>query len=420
MGDKYRKMTYKSAVIDKKLEELGDYWGGYSRITPVEKYNGVQALFSILDDLSYNQDEDKYCWTKSIFIRVPIGTVSPHNVFENERENETAETSEYKWYYLTIFESKDNEYRKVELDDTAIAYVKMDCETSDETTTLRESYEIEMLYYIRKGAEEAMTLLRENKYNESANDDVQYDARYGVVKSSTLGDYFPEFRETIRDRIDDDTFLIFKKLSNKTEDIGRIKTFTIHDYLYARSVIYDALGSEVKCRVTAFNEYLNNLSIESRNIPIFDEKTEIVNRDSPEEWDRLYSSNPKFEALDWCVLVELHLYVEHDENGYFFVVSKGDTYNRYDETIKAFIALRNKGLPAIVSGKEKIIACFEETEYIGIVPWRNFWGNSNSQNDFLEQYNVEKIICLNEKQREELKDKIVWMRIKCSLKEELW
>ena len=120
---------------------------------------------------------------------------------------------------------------------------------------------------------------------------------------------------------------------------------------------------------------------------------------SAEAWDDWYLDKKRGGGHPWEICrggnsTHISLYVQNDKkqiefehrtgilkddeyirrtesSGYYFCVA-GNAWNRAVETVKIYVALRNKGFPVIISSAQAILSRFDGSDYIGIVPWRVF------------------------------------------------
>ena len=108
----------------------------------------------------------------------------------------------------------------------------------------------------------------------------------------------------------------------------------------------------------------------------------------------------------------MHLQVMKSPRGFYYGLS-GSTFHRSKDTIHSYLAVRKAGLPVKIYDGQKMVARFEETDMIGIVPQ----GRSTSYVDRIMQYEIMDAVHLSDDEKpEQVAEKAIWQpEIECKL-----
>ena len=377
---------------------------------PTERVKeAMEPLFAVLAPLAPLEKNDE---TKAIWIKIPRGDITDYDSFEELKGCGEVSTYEeyvqrwkeeypddYKWYELIIVESfgKDGKlrYRGVALGyDTFISAI-MDGGTSE--ADYSEDAAVELCGLLVPAAEEALQRLRDGTYNDEVRTSLPYEFRTGVVRRSAVWKVHPEYRDHVLEGLSETFLARFKELQssgvNDEIKIGRIARMTANDFFRACAIGYKACGYK-DTDLPLVDQYFRHADgrdegLSGRGYGLGDGPG--IDFDDPDAWDRWYFHRDSFGGHPWEVCrggnsTHVDLFVRHDENsirwkvqtgrisqeeadrhpcGYFFEVAGK---HRAAEAVNFYVAISAAGLPVVLNDAEEILARFEATDYIGIVP----------------------------------------------------
>ena len=369
----------------------------------------MEPLFSVLEDLAPLKINSE---AKSIWLEVPRGTIDDYESFdkmlewgevESYQEFEDMWKDEYPsetcWYELVIFEHSNREgslsYRGVTVGNKMIISAEMDQEPAEHISY--EEQAAELCSLLAAPAADAMQKVRNGTYNDHVNAALPYPFRTGVVKRSVVWEKDPEWKEQSMEGMTPETLTAFKNLldagMNDKLKIGRLKSMTANDFFRACAIGYDACGYQD-----------SDLSPVDRSFAHADGRDEGlsgrghglnagpgIDFNDPDAWKKWYFNIDRGGGHPWEVIrggnsTHVDLYVSHDAHllshrvrtgkitkeeaeahpcGFFYKVIG---MHRPVEAVKFYTALSAAGLPVMLRDAKEILARFEETDYIGIVP----------------------------------------------------
>ena len=208
----------------------------------------------------------------------------------------------------------------------------------------------------------------------------------------------PTDKERDYDGLSEEMIAEFKQLiasgRNNAERIGRIRDFTANDFFRACKIGYKAIGKD--CDGYSLPELYMRYS-DGRDEGLTGMGHGLnegpgIDFDSPNAWDEWYFSRRggghPWEVVPGGNSTHMELYVCSDKQELEWKLHAGEiTQAKYDtqmrssgyyyaiagmqrqfESVSFYVALCSAGLPVIIEGAEKLIARFEATDYIGIVP----------------------------------------------------
>ena len=373
----------------------------------------VEILADILKPLAPLKTNEE---AKAIWLRIPRGEITDYASFEDMKEWEEVETyEEYEsrwleeypgdscWYELAIVESFNPDgslrFYGVGLGQKTIIAASTDEERFyDSGSYYPEGAAVKLCNLIIPAVQESMELLKAGEYNRMVAESLPYQFRTGVVKRSDLWASEPGTKELAYDGLSEETVEKFRKLIssgiNDINRIGRIKDFTANDFFRACKIGYEAIGKD--CEGYSLSELYMHYA-DGRDEGLTGQGHGLnagpgIDFDSPEQWDEWYLSN-RFGGHPWEVIpggnsTHVELYVRNDwqelewdyrtgeiteaeyheklaDTGYYFAIAG---MQRQFEAVSFYIALSEAGLPVIIGGAEELLARFEATDYIGIVP----------------------------------------------------
>ena len=395
--------------IDELLFHFDRGWQNREKPTQ-ELIDAMNPLFDALRDLAPFKKNDE---AKGIWIVVPVGELSDYGSFEDAKAYGEAETIEefeqkwkeeypdpVKWYRLTVAENKPDsrfKFKSVSIDNTNVIAADMENGVREEAW-FKDEAQVELCQLLAEAAKQSMERLRAGTYNDFVAQNLPYQHRYGVIRRSDEWKVFPEERQRIWKGVGANTFLAFKSFVETNESYGRIRSFTANDFFRACVIGYRACGYD-----------LDGLSPSRAYLRYADGRDEGltgtghglnegpgIDFDDPQAWNEWYNG-PRGGGHPWEVIrggnsTHVDLYVEQDDDdvkslffsgqiskdeykqrmsdsGYYFAVAGT---NRPEEAVCFFVALREAGMPVTLYAAEEILARFEGTDYIGIVPHHVF------------------------------------------------
>lgn len=371
----------------------------------------MDPLFAALKDLTPLPQNDE---VKAIWLQIPRGSIEDYDSYDDMLEyGEVESREEYEerwhedypdeivWYELIIVESFNKNgslrFRGVSLGHKNIISAMMD-DSEEAMANYSDEAAITLCQLLTSAAAEPMSKLRKGSYNEEVESKLPYQFRTGVIRRSVLWEKGPEWKENALDGLSLQTVADFRKLLesgyNDEEKIGRISPFTANDFFRACALGYKALGYE--CGEKSPSE-LYLLYADGRDEGLTGTGHGLnegpgIDFDDPDAWNKWYFSQ-RGGGHPWEIIrggnsTHVDLFVRHDRNtiewkyrvgeineaeynerlkkaGYYFSISGK---HRPLEAVTFYIVLSKAGLPVVLGNAEEILARFEATDYVGIVP----------------------------------------------------
>lgn len=413
--------------------------------------NAIEPLFSAMAPIAPLRSNSE---VKALWIAVPRGDISNYDSFESQRDYGIVDTydeylqnwhddypDELCWYRLVIIENyrKDGalNYRGVSFGDKAIISASFD--DGKEEYHYTEDATVELCGLLVELVEEAICHLRLGDYNAYLKANLPYQFRVGVVRRSVLRGLFPEHSQTDSQEISQSTLDAFKHLlasgKNNNLAIGRLTSMTANTFFQACSIGFQACNLKTE-----------GLSLEEQYIAYADGRDEGltgrghclnegpgIDYDDPDAWNKWYFDRSRGGGHPWEVIrggnsTHVDLFVYHDRRtlewkvrigelteeeaaahpcGFYFVVSGK---HRPAESVNFYTAISSAGLPVILSDADEILARFEATDYVGIVPHSTIPKYCESM--FPEQYGkVIDFMHVYDEDIEAFGDEIEWLPI---------
>ena len=376
-------------------------------------FKAMEPLFEILKPLAPYKENDE---AKTIWLRIPRGTIEDYDSFEYMKEYEMVETyqeyeqmweqdypDEYCWYRLVVVQSfnKDNSlrYYGMSLGNFTTVSASLDERISDGLDQWREEAAIKICKLIIPAIKESMRLLLEGMYNDLVEKNLPYKFRTGVIKRADLWAADREYYKSDLDGLTEGTVERFIKLIesgiNDKDKIGRIKAFTANDFFNACKIGYMAIGKE--CKGYSLPELYMHYS-DGRDEGLTGKGYGLnegpgIDIDDPEAWEEWYFHRKQRGGHPWEVVqggnsTHMSLGVSNDKNtldfyyrlgkitkneyedklskaGYYFTI---EGIHRAFESVSFYLALHDAGLPVFIRDAEELVASFTGTDYVGIVP----------------------------------------------------
>ncbi len=394
--------------VDRLLRFFDRRFRNPSKITPRQR-EAVEELWNILSPLKPLKKNEE---AKSIWICVPRGDISDYDDFEELKDCGEVETYEeylelykqdypdaVKWYELTVVKSYEDDslrYIAVGLDNkTVITAVK---NSDDGIFPDTEEAAVELCKLIEPPVRESLQLLRDGIYNEKIENELPYWFRTGVIKRSDMWEAFPDFKENESEELSEETIEEFRNMlksgRNSDEKIGRIKEFTANDFFKACAIGYEVCGKNTDglSPVEMYLKYSDGRDEGLTGTGHGLNEGPGIDFDDPEAWNEWYfgksGGGHPWEIIPGGNSTHMDLFVCHDEHhiGYLYRAGKitEDEYNKRKasagyyyriegkhrpfESVSFYVALSAAGLPVVLDDAEEILARFDGSDYIGIVP----------------------------------------------------
>ena len=375
----------------------------------------MEPLFSALHDLAPLKTNSE---AKALWLLIPRGTIDDYGSYEDLLEyGEIKNRAEYEelwmedypepvsWYELVLVEvrGKDGllQHRAVSLGNKIIinAMLDRDEQKDDSYSTNTEDAAIVLCSLITQAAKESMSKIQNGSYNNLVKESLPYQFRIGVIKRSVVWERDPEWRDHALKGLTLETISAFESLlkagANDPDRIGRLKSMTANDFFRACALGYKACGYE-KCDLQPIEQYF--LHADGRDEGLSGHGYGLnegpgIDFDDPEAWDQWYFHREQHGGHPWEVCrggnsTHVSLYVCHDQYDLDYLHRAGkiteDKYRKRSEStgyyysvagkyrgaeaVNFYVALSQAGLPVVLSDAEEILARFEGSGYIGIVP----------------------------------------------------
>ena len=382
-----------------------------SSVPAPELATAMEPVFCALKELApLDADEE----AKAIWLQVPRGTIDDYYSYEDMLEyGEVKSRKEYEarwqeeypyetyWYRLVIVESFNREgslsFRAIELGDKTIISADMDRQDTPEHKFSDEAAVI-LCGLITQAVPESMEKLRLGTYNQEVNERLPYWFRTGVIRRSILFERCPEWEEERYDNLPPETVDAFRRLLesgvNDEQKIGRIKRFTANEFFRACAIGYRALGYDCGDLSPAglYLRYADRRDEGLTGTGYGLNEGPGIDFDDPEAWDGWYfgkrGGGHPWEVIRGGNSTHVDLFVRHDKHdleyylrlgriteeeyskrmeaaGYYFAIHGK---HRPLEAVTFYVALSATGLPVILGDSDEILARFDGSDYVGIVP----------------------------------------------------
>lgn len=373
----------------------------------------MEPLFEILTPLApYKKNKE----AKTIWLRIPRGTIEDYDNFEDLKEYGDVETyeeyvkqwqedypDEYNWYRLVVVKSlnKDGALRfyAMSLGNETIISATLEERLAEPSGFYAEEAAVILCELIVPAVEQSMKLLKEGKYDELVDNDLPYQFRRGVIKRSDFWETEPGHKEWVCDGLTEESIEKFKGLiesgMNSEAKIVRIKRFTANDFFKACKFGYEAIGKD--CKGFSLSGLYMRYA-DGRDEGLTGEGHGLnagtgIDFDDPKAWDEWYFNREQHGGHPWEVVpggnsTHVELCVMHDKNGLDWKLRLGEItekeykekletagyyfalagVHRQFETVNFYLALSSAGLPVIVMDAEEMVARFDGSDYVGVVP----------------------------------------------------
>lgn len=375
----------------------------------------IEPLFEVLEPLEPLKKNDE---VKTIWIRIPRGTIEDYDSFDDLKERYVVKTyeeyekqweedypNEYNWYRLVVVQSFNKEgslrFYGMSLGNRLIISATLEDDSFDRSSYYCECAAVKLCNLILPAVKESMRLLHDGEYNDLVEKDLPYEFRTGVVKRSELWAVDRDYKKLAYDELSEETVSKFIERINSGCNslcrVKRIKEFTANDFFRACKLGYEAIGKD--CDGFSLSELYMHYA-DGRDEGLTGKGHGLnagpgINFDDPKAWDEWYFHREQHGGHPWEVVpggnsTHMELSVMHDRNsldfdlrlgritreeyeerikkaGYYFMI---DGIHRAFESVNFYLALSDAGLPVIITDADKLMASFTGSDYIGIVPHR--------------------------------------------------
>ncbi|MCR5698908.1 MAG: hypothetical protein K6G52_04605 [Treponemataceae bacterium] len=357
---------------------------------------------------------------KVIWLQIPRGDISDFDSFEDLKEYGEVKTykeyeklwkeeypDEIKWYRLAIVEGKDLDgkvdFKAVALGNKTIISARMNENSkADYEVECKNDFAVALCELIVSAAKKSVELLKIGEYNKMVEVSLPYWFRTGVIKRTALWNHEPEIKKHDFDGLSEKTISRFRELLasgvNDENKIGRKKVFTANDFFRACVVGYKACGYAVEEKTPSelYLQYADGRDEGLTGTGCGLNAGPGIDFDDSAAWDSWYFGNRggghPWEVVPGGNSTHVELYVRHDENkiGYLFrsgrlteseykerqknegfyfgIAGKYRTF----EVVSFYVALSDAGIPVFLNDAEEILARFDGSDYVGIVPHDTF------------------------------------------------
>ena len=372
-------------------DALDELFAVVARLRPLENNSELKAIWLVLprgDIRDFGDYEDMLAY----------GEIGSYEEF----------VSEWKWRYpeervwRRLLLDDSGRFRGVRVDDRFI--VSADLSQDPPVGDYLEETTVECCRLLAKLAQESMELLSDGLYNSMVESSLPYWRRIGFVSRSAIWSTSSEGRQWGRGEISNREITELRRAvedgASDERRVGRITRITGNDFLRACALGYAACGYDL---LDSDGKELGPVGLYMRYADGRDEGLTGrgdglhggpgIDLDSPDEWDAWYFDESRRGGHPWEVCrggnsTHVSLYVRHDQDiapylratgrkseignrdgryGYYYAVN-GKAWTRATESVRFFLALRDAGIPVVLDDAEAILARFEGTDLVGIVP----------------------------------------------------
>ena len=440
---------YKLVAPD--IEELLHCYDGFKNPEQPSKalMTAMNPLFEALRELAPYEKNDE---AKGIWLMVPRGQITDWCSYKEAKEYyEVKSEEEYHkrweeeypvdpmWYHLVINENKPDSrfrFRGVSVGKDLIVNASFEDGIREETY-YKEEPAIALMPLLTEAARNSMELLRAGIYNQTVEKDLPFWHRTGVIKRSIVYAIKPEYKERELEGLKTEQIQQYHNLitSGKNDEltIGRMKKMTANDFFRACELGYKAIGKKTE-GFTPVQLYLRYS--DGRDEGLTGKGCGLnegpgIDFDDPDAWEEWYFVSPHGGGHPWEVVpggnsTHMDLFVRNDKHTLEWKVRTGEmTQEEADqhpigfyyqitgkhrpmESVIFYLTLHDAGLPVLISDAEEILARFDATDYMGIVPHDVF--PRYCEGMFPKEYGrVIDFIHVFEEDLEKYKDNIIWL-----------
>lgn len=266
---------------------------------------------------------------------------------------------EVQWYHLVAVEDTETGYKTILLNNRQVIEVDPRKERGFENDIT------EFAEWLLESVNKCIDELKAGTYNDLINKGVPYEHRTGTIMRRDLYDIFPDMREDFLKNISKAEIREFTELASQQkryDDMPRMQKFTANEFYKCCALGYKANNYEYT-ELSPKEQYY-------RHSDGRDDGLGEINGDSVDEFVRWYHETQIGHPWEVCRggnSTHISLYVYHDERGFYLSIA-GESVSRCVEAVKFYLAIKEAGYPVYIHNANELIARFNETEMIGIVP----------------------------------------------------
>ena len=372
----------------------------------------MDPLFKAMENLAPSRENDE---AKGIWVTVPRGEITDWSTYKEARDYDGVKSKkeyvelwreyypfELEWYYVCIIENKPDsswKFRALSVVSRRERCLVVNADLKDgvrEETWYKEEPAIELCKLLLPAVKHSMEMLRDGTYNAYVAKNLPYPYKTGVIKRSVVYAAEPEYRDREFEGLKSEQIQQFRSLINSGVNdelrIGRLERMTANDFFRACELGYKAIGKETEgfSPVQLYLRYSDGrdegLTGEGHGL----NEGPGIDFDNPAAWEEWYfgsrGGGHPWEVVPGGNSTHMDLFVRHDRNTldwkvragymtqeeadqhpvglYYQIIGK----HRPMESVIFYLTLHDAGLPVLISDAEEILARFDASDYIGIVP----------------------------------------------------
>lgn len=338
-----------------------------------ETYPVIDALFAQLQRISPCHKNG----ARELWLTAPRGSIEDFGDYEEwlawemvENYEEFKQTwldyfpNETVWYHFQAVEDPVNHYRMVLINNKHILEVD-----PDKPRQYDNAIDIfPFVEWILESVNACIQEIENGTYIERIESGVPPCLRTGTIVRRDLCTVFPEWREDFLADITPEEISEFIRVASRQDECpdytakGGRPTFTAGEFFKLCALGYAANhydGTDMS-PVEQYKKHADGR----------DDGLTKIDPDSPEafaEWENRKGIGHPWEVCRGGNSTHVSCMVFHAESGYYLFVS-GSSESRTVEAVRFYLAIHHAGFPVYMDDVKQLIARFEETEKIGIVP----------------------------------------------------
>jgi len=323
----------------------------------------LNKLFSNMKSIAPSNEDDY----REIWINVKRGTIEEFGSYEDYLEDGTVENreeftnlwlaeypDEIGWYKISSTSYKNNKYLFINSD---LVY------QITEALPANDFYDsTDIISGLNIALNTSIEMLKAGTYNNHVKENLPYNLRKGKILRNTLWDVFPEDKENYLKHISPEEIEQFEHYLTENKPMEYLKEMT--SGLFFECCKYGYLANNYNVKELPAKECYTKFA-DGRHDGLLD-----INENSSAElksWYKEAHGGHPYEVCRGGNSTHISLYIQHDENGWHFSLA-GSSMGRSIETIKFYLALKEKGMPVELRDSHELLKMVKGEDYIGIVP----------------------------------------------------
>lgn len=337
-------------------------------------YKLLRELLGIVKQVktqsTYNQ------FTVNFWVKVLKGTLRDYGNFAEEKRegyvkshkefvknwNSSFPDNEY-WHNVIIVE--DNGYIVVRIDEHNIVYVEPEEKHnwSDRDPSL-------LLSFLIDEAKNFVEMVANNTYTEYLTATVPYKYRHGVINRAKLWEIDKKYKKHDLENLTKSEIGLFLQNSPDMEEeqlTARLTEMTANKWFDICSLCYTAAKYDIK-NMSPREQYKRFSDNRDGGLRDLEGDSEEVFENWYHNVKNDYHSNNShlWEISMGSSYTRIHLYLDHDDNGYFLMLSGGIHCNQV-EVVRMFNALKANNLPVFITCGIKLKKFILGEDNVGLV-----------------------------------------------------